>query len=195
MLGVESRLFDLHTSLPGIVESFDASKNTVNVQPALIRVYETGEEVQLPIINQVPIVYPSGMGGKCSITFPLTAGDSVFLIFSERSLDNWKQKGGVVDPVDPRKFNLTDAVAIPGANPFTSPLKVDPANLVISNGETQIILEPSGMVKFTNGTNELVDLISQTLYQLSIAQTAVGPLLNADQFAQLLMKLNTLKGT
>jgi hypothetical protein len=70
----------------------------------------------LPVIPNVPLMQ-FGMGGM-RLTFPATPGDTVLLVFCQRSLDKWKSSGGEVDPGDARQFSISDAVAIPGLFPF-----------------------------------------------------------------------------
>ena len=108
---VKSVVNSMHTCLPGIVVSFDYSSNKAVIQPALNKNFTTGV-LAMPILENVPVVFPN------NITFPIQQGDYVILIFSERSLDLWLSVGGQVTPSDPRKFDLSDAIAIPGLRPF-----------------------------------------------------------------------------
>lgn len=116
------RLQEMHTALPGEVQSYDADKQTANVQP-LVRVpveQEDGSTVTeaLPICANVPVIFP-GAGGM-RLTFPLKKGDGVLLVFAEAHLDAWQAKGGLQDPPLRRRFHVADAVAIPGLHPDTS---------------------------------------------------------------------------
>ena len=110
---IESKLLNLHTALPGIVESFDADKQLAKVSPAITRVLINGETLEISPIIEVPVVFSSG--GGFSITTPVSSGDDCLLIFCERSIDNWKYFGGVKRPHDGRMHNYTDAIAIVGA--------------------------------------------------------------------------------
>lgn len=121
---IASRLLDVHTAIPGRVQSYDASTQTADVQP-LIKAKHRGEDSSLvteslPVIPHVPVVFP-GAGGM-RITFPMQRGDTVLLVFSEASLDIWQnQGGGPVDPLDVRRFHLSDAIAIPGLHDDKTP--------------------------------------------------------------------------
>lgn len=181
---IDARLFDLHTAIPCVVDSFDKAKNTVTVVPALKRKYSDGTVVTLPIIANVPIMYPRGASWR--ITGPLIKGDSGVLIFSERSLDVWKKSGGTVDPSDTRKFHLTDALFYPGgyapANPVST---VDSANLRVENGSTRFELLASGKMRLEKvGGDELLDLLIQLCTEVitmsdklnkDTVNTAIGP--------------------
>lgn len=117
---IEARLAELHTAMPGTIEKFDAATSMASVAPSLKRKYVNGEVVNLPLILNVPVCFPRG--GGAAITFDLQKGDPVLLVFSERSIDAWKSLGGLTDPRDPRKHALTDAFAIPGGYPKSSPV-------------------------------------------------------------------------
>ena len=110
---MESRLVELHTSMPAKIVSYNSSEQTASVQPLLQRQYLDGTVVNLPIINSVPVHFPSA--GGFFISFPVQTDDECLLIFSERSLEILKEKGGIVDPLDPRKFHISDAIALVGS--------------------------------------------------------------------------------
>jgi hypothetical protein len=107
---VRNEIASIHTAAPGTIVSYDSATGLASVQPSLQFKVPDGRVLDMPVIIGVPVQWPSGMGGKASVTFPLQSGDSVLLVFAERALDDWL-KGGESD--DPRKFDLTDAFAIP----------------------------------------------------------------------------------
>lgn len=212
---IDGKLCDVHTSLPGIVKSYDRATQTAKIQPAIKRKYTDGRIVDLPIINKVPIMFPRSNGKF--VHFDLVEGDEVTLVFSERSLDNWKERGGVVSPDDSRKFNLSDAKAYPGGSSIPKAFAPNgPAGSIeMSNGTNHLMIEedgkftmknsgglfemdPSGKFKVTNNTEELLDLLSQTLELLSTTttNTIFGPMQLNDflEFAVLKNKIDTLKG-
>lgn len=97
----------------GIVESYDPDSQIVTVQPAIKRKRENEDESKpRPVLADVRIVFPGS--GDYWLTFPITAGDPVLLLAPSRSLDNWLNSGGIVDPGSDRIFDLSDAVAVPG---------------------------------------------------------------------------------
>jgi hypothetical protein len=115
----------LHVSMPARVVSYDEDTQTASVQPILrsrrVDQEGTSSSHQLPSIPKVPVAFPQG--GGCSITFPLAAGDEVLLVVAERSMDEWKQAGGGdISPKDPRRFDLSDAVALAGLSSPSTPL-------------------------------------------------------------------------
>lgn len=113
----------VHTATVAVVEKYDAATQTVNVQPLIKEPVEledgTFDIERRPVLQNVPLIFP-GAGGM-RITFPVRKGDTVLVVFAERSLDKWQHQGGEVDPGDRRMFHLSDAVAIPGLHPNSAP--------------------------------------------------------------------------
>lgn len=172
---VDSMLLNTHTCLPGIVEKFDASQKTVDVKPALQRKYVTGEITELPVIPNVPIAYPQS--SESMISFPLKVGDPVLLLFSERSIDIWKDRGGSISPEDPRKFDITDAIAIPGVFHIGGGVTTKPTSLVVKYKNFEIEITESGKLRVTNGSDDVVDIINDTIDELTkmTVNTMLGP--------------------
>jgi len=156
---IEARLGELHTCMPAKVVKVDVAAAKCDVQPILKRKYGDGEVVKLPVISNVPISFYRA--GNAFISLPVHVGDYVELRFSERSIDIWKSKGGDVDPLDPRKFDLSDAIAYPGLYPFTMPPEGATANdIVIKNDQSTIIIKPDGVMEITGSAIKLLaDLI------------------------------------
>ena len=165
---IERRLVDLHTSLPGKIVSYDPTKQTADVQPAIQRLYEDGTAVNIPVLPKVPVVWPRANGGKVRLSMPLSAGDDVLIVFSERSLDQWKANGTVVNPKNRRKFTLSDAFCIPGGsapvNAFT-PAATDA--LEVANDQSQALLYADGKIQLKGGnSDELVKFLSDLIASL-----------------------------
>lgn len=109
-IGIDSATKELHTALPGVIETFYPDKQLADIQVTIKR--KLGDElVNLPKLVEVPVCYPKT--SNFSITFPLSEGDHVLLIFAERSIDTWLQDGGIQAPYESRTHSLSDAFAIP----------------------------------------------------------------------------------
>lgn len=113
---LDARLAGLWTALPGIVQSFDAATQTVSVQPAIqaarILTDGTRETVTLPLLVDVPVVFPGG--GGLVLTMPVAAGDEALVVFSARCIDAWWQSGGVQPAMEARLHDLSDGFALIG---------------------------------------------------------------------------------
>lgn len=120
----DAALLDLHTALPGVVKSYDATKQVADIQPTIKRIDrdENGTKVVLdpPVISSVPILWPRA--GGYFVTFPLAPGDSVLLVFCESELGAWLDSGQVAHPGDEGRHTLSGAVAIPGLFPVAGAL-------------------------------------------------------------------------
>jgi len=124
-LAVQSALADVHVSLPGRIDSYNATRQVADVKPLLKRplVAADGTELEaesLPILHDVPVAFPRGGQGTGAffVSWPLEAGDLVHLIFCERSLDQYLSLAGDEStPLDFRTHDLSDAVAYPGFYP------------------------------------------------------------------------------
>lgn len=119
---IEARLAQVHVALPGKIESYDASEQKASIKPLVkfTQVLDDGDVIDdLPIINDVPVVFPRG--GGHFISFPLAKGDFVLLIVCESSIEKFSTgDGSNQDPIDARRHDLSDAVALPGFYPFSS---------------------------------------------------------------------------
>lgn len=114
--GINNRLKDLHTAMPGTIVSFDPENQLATVQPGIKRVFRTLNDdnsvdlnpVDLPLLINVPVIYPRG--GGFSITFPVKEGDECLIVFCERAIDTWHRDGGTATPNAKRFHDLSDAV-------------------------------------------------------------------------------------
>jgi hypothetical protein len=112
----ESLLAGIHTCTIGKVTAFDRTNETVSVQPVLKRKYKGVDDPQeMAVITDVPVVWLGS--GNLWLTVDIEVDSYVLLVFCERSIANWIDRGGVVDPQRSRRFDESDAIAIPGINP------------------------------------------------------------------------------
>jgi hypothetical protein len=143
---IATQLKEVHTMLPGQIINFDPVEQLADIQPQLQRNVD-GELKNLPVLSKVPVRFFKS--GDFTITMPLKEGDEVAIYFIERSIDNWLEDGGIQSPNDTRRFDLSDAYAVPVL--YSQKQKVvdfDPDNLVIksTNGNSKITLKTNGEV-------------------------------------------------
>lgn len=65
---IQFQLYDVHTALPGQVISYDYSTQKASIQPCLKKSYLDGTTQEMPILNNVPVIFPKA--GGASLTFP-----------------------------------------------------------------------------------------------------------------------------
>lgn len=113
--------------LPGIIEEFNPGPPQIaKVVPAIMRKVTDGETVQymeMPVILNVPVVVPFAQAAGLLLTVPIKKGDEGLIVFADRMIDNFVEKGKFRPPeccgsdnktTEPRAHSLTDAIFIPG---------------------------------------------------------------------------------
>lgn len=122
---IHDAMLSVWTALPGIIHDVDLTRQTVSVQPAVQGQVPDAEgklkDVSLPILGDVPIVWPRG--GGFALTFPVKQGDECLVVFSSRCIDGWWHDGGSKPSEDDRILDLSDGFAI--LAPCSQPRKLD----------------------------------------------------------------------
>lgn len=146
---------DLHTCMPGVVETYDYKTETATIKPLLKKALLNDTFEELPILVNVPIKFQrSTIAG---LTFGLNRGDGVLIIFSERSLEKWKSIGTLTEPGDPRRFDLSDGIALPGL--FSR------AQTTLSKNNDDVSIHNNGQI-ITIKKNGNIELGADTLLKL-----------------------------
>lgn len=137
---MEFRLLDVHVSFPARVVSFDPETETVDVQCNISKVFfdREGEKVveKLPLLQNVPVAFPRGK--MHSITFPLSEGDQVMIVFADRNIGQWQETGEDGDPGDLTSHGLSGAWAIPGGYPSAKATGQAVSGKMVLSGEVLI---------------------------------------------------------
>ena len=135
---IDNALKNTHTAIPGIVIEFDPEEQRITAQVAINRIV-SGVPVKIAPLLDIPIVIPSV--GAFHITLPIAVGDECLLIFSERSIDNWFEKGGNQDPIEYRFHDISDGFALIGINSKPNAIQdYNPTDLQIRNdANSQVI--------------------------------------------------------
>lgn len=187
---IADRLQDIYTAMPGALEAYDWQTGKARVKPQIQEIQDSnGKYKPLPVIAGVPVVFPGG--AAASLTMPLAAGDTGLLIFTKHAMEVWLARGGDVAPGDPRQFDLTDAVFVPGLRPFSSVSPAESANaLTLKNGAAKIKIEggkvaignptavpvpiaPTAFPAFT-GPVEVLAILEALIDQLSVSALVTG---------------------
>jgi len=146
---IDSALEKVHTCLPARVIKFDSKNQLIDAQ-ITIQKKLAGELVNFPLLVNVPIRY--WRSKTFSITFPIEIGDHVKIFFAEKSIDTWLLRGGIQNPFDVRKFDLSDAFAEPVMYHQKNIIPdFSPKNLEIktNSGDTKIIIKADEEVEIT----------------------------------------------
>lgn len=146
----------IRVAIPAIIQSFDATKQTVVVQPAImesVRLSGGLATLNLGLVADVPIIMPRA--GGYSLTLPIQAGDECLLIIADRCIDAWFQSGGQQAPVEVRRHSISDAFAIlgPWSNPrdltsysvSAAQLRSDDGNTLIEVGAGEVTIKANNV--------------------------------------------------
>jgi len=149
---VESILSEVNTSTPGAIVSYDAVKNRAIVKPDIPKWLADDDELATSKIVEVPVLWPASSGGKTSFTMPLKSGNGGLLLFTQRSLENWLS-GSKEMPDDPRQFDISDCVFIPGLQ--SSGVSADPDDVVLKFDKSELRIKEDGTVIIKTDQTEI----------------------------------------
>lgn len=184
----EHRIADLHTCLPGKIDSYDPDTGFAKVQIQIKRVRLNQEDpVDFPLLSDVPVW--QFRSGNAFVHVPVSAGDFCLVFFFERSIEKFLSSFGTpVDPEDVRKHNLSDCFCLPGeirpAKSIKSQFGIDPDELFVKNENMIARLLKSGKTSLENATGEILDALSKIIknqddliaaLQTATVATAIGP--------------------
>lgn len=154
---LDGRQSTMWSAMPAIVTKVNLTAMTIECQPAIQGTISDENNVttyvNLPVLADVPIVFPSA--GGFTITFPIAVGDEVLVVFASRCIDAWWQSGGIGKPIEARMHDLSDGFAMPGpkSQPKVLP-SISSTDLQIRNqaGTSFISLKADGTVQITAAT-------------------------------------------
>jgi hypothetical protein len=172
---------DLRVAVPAVVVSFDATKQTVVVQPAVQEnIFQNlvPTPINLPQLADVPIIIPRA--GGFAVTLPIAAGDECLVVFADMCINAWWSQGAPTDLNQPmpnqeerRRHDLSDGFAIlgPWSQPrvlsdySTSALEVrsDDGNTVIEVASGSVTMTPDGGTSEISITPGIINLTATTV--------------------------------
>lgn len=150
----ESRLADVHTSIPGKIVSYDAETERATVQPLVKlkrKVAGSILDIEIPPIENVPVVLFHTSSFKLKI--PINEDDGCIIFFSEVGIGKFlTSTGAVVEADDLARFSLTDAYCVPGLWGNNAPSNT-PTLEVTAEDELKLL---DGSMVLTNTTIDLL---------------------------------------
>lgn len=188
---------EINVSLPGVVEAYDPTTQKARIRP-VVRVWyyeedDTAVAIPIPAIPQVPVAF--FRTGDFALHAPLKAGDIVTLLVQDRSIDEFMATGNSDNaPFDVRRFDWSDAVALPFP-PAPTPIgELDANNLILGNSSVKLTMTPAGKILIEAGGEELLQLMIDFVSICQAAVTGMGVPAFADptSVANLLALKNSL---
>ncbi len=170
----DHEISNIHTALPGQITKYNSKLQKAEVMPNIQKKYYNGKVIDMPVITNVPIVFPRS--SEAFIKFPLKKDDGVLLIFSERALERWLSLGGIVEPGSNRKFDISDCIAIPGLYSFANPIPDDSDNLVIKYKDGTFVINNDNKMAFGNNDGELLAIIDELIDDIKTLTYGSSPL-------------------
>jgi len=173
---IDAQIADLNIVNVATVQTF----KIINRQPVISAKMDVKRRMRddsfltMPIVEGIRVVYPGNK--NYSMTWPLAKGDTVLLLCSDRSLDEWKSSvSGDVEPASVRKFDLQDAVAIPfPKNLNANQVVLQTAMRIGENSAAGFAIEiADGKIKLGTQAAELMTLFNDLLTQLLSAPNII----------------------
>lgn len=153
---IDAVRFDIRVAMPGIVQTWDASQQTVTVQLALReRISDGGSEteMQIPLLVDVPVVMPRA--GGYVLGFAPCEGDECLVVFADMCIDSWWQSGDVQSQADSRRHDLSDGFAILGCWSQPNKPKLPDEGISLQNEEGSAGISIVGNVVNIFGTVQI----------------------------------------
>lgn len=135
--------------MPATVQSYSSATQRAKLKPAVCPVRDDGSFLDIPVLPDVPVVFPGGGGWE--LTFNITTGDTLLLVVASSSVDEWKLDGNPASkPKSKRNHDVSDAFAMPDIRPISRPRLHSTVGVMLSNlaGTTQLELtDATALVK------------------------------------------------
>jgi hypothetical protein len=162
---------NVHTSMPGKVESYDRLTRRGSIKPMLKMKSADGSEIELPVLPDVPFaVYGTA---NASVVLPSSEGDFVLLVFSERFIGKFMQTGKPSSTPYENMYSLGDAIAFPGIFPSSSSIPATgSSDITIVNNGGKVVLSASGDIELGSG---VLTALANELFVTSHVHTSAAP--------------------
>ena len=96
--------------IPGVVTAYDKTTRRATIKPQITAVASLGQKIPKEAYSNIPVYMPGGTGFQ--ITYPVTVGDTGWLIASDRNISIFKQNKEESAPNDYRKHCFEDGFFI-----------------------------------------------------------------------------------
>lgn len=153
----------VHTMKPAIITSVDYDNACLSATPVTTTTLTDGTVLEEQTVIDVPILIISANDGSAKLTMPIKVGDRCFILYSDRDYGELLETEGS-SPIE------TDEIIPFGRNPLgalccyytqADPTVIDENNVVLQNGTSDIIIEPSGQITI-DATNVIVNASGNT---------------------------------
>lgn len=161
----------LNCAMPGVIQSFDGTTKTAEVQLMIKRVYND-RVVSYPLLVDVPVFTLQGGGG--AVYMPVQKGDPCLVLFADRNIDVWYSNGTEAAPANKRCHDLSDGIALVGICNAISTLEDYPADEARVRYAGARIALKGGKANIQNATKDLLSCLTELIQGIQGA-TAPAP--------------------
>lgn len=169
---IRNRLADVRTSIPAIVKSYDAAKQTCTCELATRIPTSEGNPEEFPPLEDVPVKWQRGGGYFC--TMPLAAGDAGLLVFCEADFSAWRETGEVSDATQERRHGMY-AYFLPGGCASGDEIADASATaLVIGKDGGPVMKIDGGGIELGAAASQYVALSNLVTAQLNTLKSAIS---------------------
>lgn len=154
---IETALMNLYTTIPAIVQSFNSTKQTVDVEVAVETPTYLGDNIAPSKFKDIPVIFPSA--NDWVIAGPVSVGDSVVLLVPHYGTEEYfsGKKDKVGKPQYVNRHDLNDAVALVGMFTSSSVTRKDQYKDVfhLAQGDNVIAFDDTTGITITTPTGSL----------------------------------------
>jgi hypothetical protein len=165
---IDESISNTHTLL--IAKVVKVNKSTIDCKPVVNRVIK-GESIELPIFIEVPVIHICG--GSSSIRFPIQVGDYCQLFVNERCLDHWYVGSDFLSPLEDRKHDYSDSVAIVGVKRKSDELEIPSVTTIDNDVKANGNWEHNGFMQ-NNGSHRTTGNTDSGTYSVGGESGASG---------------------
>ena len=169
-------LSSVYTCLPAKIETYDFKQQKASVKPLIKKAFLDGDIASQPVITDVPVIFPRSQNS--GMTFPLESGDGVLLVFAQRDISSFLNSGQDSESQDPRRFDISDAIAIAGLFSFNQKnIASNGDDLEIQHYGQKVTITKDGDIKL--GVSSLKKLVNESFLTAFDAHTHTVPIIGA----------------
>ena len=152
----------LHTIKPALVTKVDLTKNVLSAKILTSTLYKDGDTSNFPDVVDVPFMVLAGNKGLARVTVPVTAGDNVIILYSDRELGTLASSKGssVQKPSEIKTHGYYPVMALPDFFTESNAKPIEPNKVVIENGVTSIKMDALGNVEVIAPTTTTITTAS-----------------------------------
>jgi hypothetical protein len=162
-VAIDARFLDLHVAIPGKVEAWDSSAQTVDVRPMVKRAVPTRSGSRkletLPAVQGVRVSYVGG--GDFAIAHPIAVGDTGVILFMEVNIAQWLGSGEISDPGDLRRHALGSAVFLPGLTTTSGKPTISSDGITLGKKDGSFVLKIKNNRVEVGGASDAAALASK----------------------------------